>query len=93
VLPLAPGRSRIRRFDFVAARGARRTAPRRRDSWQRRADAALREQVARAESTQAGLMGTPEDSADSGPLAPALAQFRAGVAALLHALPQDPGRR
>jgi TetR/AcrR family transcriptional repressor of bet genes len=93
VLPVAPGRSRVRRFDFVAGRAARGTAPRRRAAWQKRADASLREQVARAESTQAGLMGTPQDTSDSGPLAPALAQFRAAVAALLHALPQEPGRR
>jgi TetR/AcrR family transcriptional repressor of bet genes len=93
VLPIAPGRSRIRRFDFVAARRARGATLRRRGAWQRRADASLREQIARAESTQAGLMGTPEDLSDSGPLAPALTQFRATIAALLQALPQDPGRR
>ena len=90
VLPTAPGRSRIRRFDFVASSGARSTRrPRRRDPWQRRADAWLREQISRAESTQAGLVAAPEEATETGPVAPALAQFRALIAALLQALPQE----
>jgi TetR/AcrR family transcriptional repressor of bet genes len=89
VCPLAPGRSRIRRFDFVArepaaAKGRGRS---RRDAWQRRVTAWLRQQIELAESTQAGLAAAAEEAAESGPVAPALAQFRESIAALLHALP------
>jgi hypothetical protein len=49
----------------------------------------LREQITLAESTQAGLQGTNADSIEGGPIAPALAQFRAQIAALLQALPQE----
>jgi len=57
---------------------------------QRRAAAWLREQIALAESTQAGLESARDAVAESGPVAPALAQFRAQVGALLQALPQEP---
>jgi nitrite reductase/ring-hydroxylating ferredoxin subunit len=86
VVPTVAGRSRLRRFDFSRGRSA---APRsRRDRIRRRAAAWLREQIALAESTQAGLQGTTEAVLEGGPIAPALAQFRAQVAALLQALPQ-----
>ena len=91
VLPIVAGRSRLRRFEFSRARAA---ASRTRVARvQRRATAWLREQIALAESTQAGLEGAPDTVAESGPVAPALAQFRAQVGALLHALPQEPGER
>ena len=91
VVPIVPGRSRVRRFEFSRARGA---APRSRGArLGRRAAAWLREQVALAESTQAGLEGAPDAMTESGPVSPALAQFRAQVSALLQALPPDPGGR
>jgi TetR/AcrR family transcriptional repressor of bet genes len=84
-LPSAAGRSRLRRFDFSArGRGA---ARRGRDPGQRQVDAWLREQIELAESTQAGLVGAAEEAADAGPVAPALAEFRARVAGLLQARP------
>jgi hypothetical protein len=90
-LPKAPGRSRIRRFDFIASSGARGAPrPRRREPWQRRADAWLREQVSRAESTQAGLAAAAEETPETGPVAPAVVEFRALIAALLQALPEQP---
>ena len=76
VAPIAPGRSRIRRFDFAA-----------RSAWRRRSSAWLRQQIELAESTQAGLAGAVEESAEAGPVAPALTQFRESIAALLHTLP------
>jgi TetR/AcrR family transcriptional regulator, transcriptional repressor of bet genes len=88
VSPLTPGRSHIRRFDFVArdvVPGG--SARRRRDAWQRRNTLWLRQQIELAESTQAGLASGADESAESGPIAPALAQFRESIAALLHALP------
>ena len=91
VLPSAPGRSRVRRFEFARGRAA---APRARGQrLQRRAAAWLREQIALAESTQAGLEGATDAMMESGPIGPALVQFRAQVSALLHALPPEPGER
>jgi hypothetical protein len=91
VAPIAPGRSRIRRFDFaprqVPAKGAGR-APR--EAWQRRAGAWLRQQIELAESTQAGLSGAAEESAENGSLPAELAEFRAAIAALLHAQAATP---
>jgi len=84
VTPLAPGRSRLRRFDFVAdKRAAGRAA---RDAWRREADAWVAAQVALAESTQAGLIGAAADPGDAGPVSAALAQFRDAIGSLLHAL-------
>jgi nitrite reductase/ring-hydroxylating ferredoxin subunit len=91
VVPTVPGRSRVRRFEFSRGRAA---APRSRgERLRRRAAAWLREQIALAESTQAGLEGAPDAMTESGPVGPALAQFRAQVSALLQALPQEPGER
>ena len=91
VTPTAPGRSRIRRFDFGSAPGTRSAARHgRRDGWQRQADSWLAEQISRAESTQAALLGAPEELAETGPLPPALAQFRARIAALLYGLAPVP---
>jgi TetR/AcrR family transcriptional repressor of bet genes len=86
-VPTAAGRSRIRRFDFSAkGRTAARAGRAARDPRQRQADAWLKEQIELAESTQAGLVGAADEAADAGPVAPALAQFRESVAALLHGL-------
>jgi phenylpropionate dioxygenase-like ring-hydroxylating dioxygenase large terminal subunit len=85
VTPVAAGRSRIRRFDFAARTPAGKVAAR--GAWQRRTSGWLRQQIELAESTQAGLAGGSEEPMESGPVAPALAQFREAVAALLRALP------
>jgi len=89
VMPTAPGRSRLRCFEFSAARGATRAARgegRRPGSW-------LKAQIALAESTQAGLQSVADAPVENGPVAPALALFRAQIAAVLHALPQGAGER
>ena len=91
VTPTAPGHSRLRRFVFSrtrtgASRGQRRSA-------RRRPDGALKEQLALVESTQAGLQSTAEDVVEAGPIDPALAQFRAQIAAVMHTLRQEPGGR
>jgi len=91
VMPTVAGRSRLRRFEFFRGRGvAQRTGsvspPRRPAAW-------LKGQVALAESTQAGLHGPTDAMVEGGPIAPALAQFRAQVGTLLHGLPQQGNRR
>ncbi|MBS0377329.1 MAG: Rieske 2Fe-2S domain-containing protein [Proteobacteria bacterium] len=82
--PLAPGRARLRRFDFTTERrSAQRPA---RDGWKREIDAWVSSQVALAESTQSGLLTTADEPADPGPTAAALAQFRDAILPLWHAL-------
>lgn len=88
VVPLAPKRSRIRRFDF-SARATGKAAASARNSWQRRVTGWLRQQIELAESTQAGLAGAEAEGAEGGPVSAALLAFRATIAALLHALPPD----
>jgi TetR/AcrR family transcriptional repressor of bet genes len=83
VTPLAPGRSRIRRFDFAVRTQDKGRAAR--DPWPRRATTWLKAQIALAESTQAGLAGAADESAESGPASAALTQFRDSIAALLRA--------
>jgi nitrite reductase/ring-hydroxylating ferredoxin subunit len=90
VMPLAPGRSRVRRFEFSARGSARR---KRRAVGERRPATWLKGQIALAESTQAGLEGAAEESAEEGPIVPALAQFRAQIAVLWQALAQEAGGR
>ena len=77
VVPTAPGRCRIRRFDFSAAQRAARGS--------RETDGALRAQIELAESTQSGLMGAAPDQPDATPATPALARFRESIAVLLPA--------
>jgi TetR/AcrR family transcriptional repressor of bet genes len=77
VVPTAPGRCRIRRFDFSAAQRAARGS--------RETDAALRAQIELAESTQSGLMGAAPDQPDATPATAALARFRESIAVLLPA--------
>jgi TetR/AcrR family transcriptional repressor of bet genes len=91
VTPTAPGYSRLRRFDFstgkaAAQRGRRGSARRRPDGW-------LTEQIALAESTQAGLQAAAEAVVEAGPVDPALAHFRAQIAAVMHSLSQESGGR
>ena len=88
VTPVAPARSRLQRFDFVVrssskAKGRHPPADRLRavEKW-------LRQQIELAESTQSGLSSSAADEPlESGPVAPALMEFRASIAALLQALP------
>jgi hypothetical protein len=86
VLPTSAGHSRLRCFEFGATAGGAR------DGSRGIGAAWLKEQVALAESTQAGLIAADDHSAESGPVTAALAEFRARVAAVLHAL-QDPAGR
>ncbi len=105
VIPVAPGRCRIQRFDYIAAAGSRRArAPRSRGGgeadaeahapagWQRQINAWLQQEIALAESTQTGLAGAPDELEDSGPIAGPLAQFRQLITALLPAIPTLPER-
>jgi len=76
VLPEAPGRSRLVRFELGAARRApRRARP--------PAPGDVGEQIALAESTQAGLAALPMQPPVAARAAPALARFRQSIAALL----------
>ncbi|MBV8497114.1 MAG: TetR family transcriptional regulator C-terminal domain-containing protein [Gammaproteobacteria bacterium] len=95
VMPLSPGRSRVRRFDFMARapHGERRGGRSPRDAGQRRAGAWLRQQIELAESTQAGLSAAGEEPADTGPVSATLAEFREAIAALLGELPEGELRR
>ena len=76
VIPTAPGRSRLRRFDFAAQESDKRTSRGAREGWRREIDGWLAAQVAVAESTQSGLVGAAAEPGDPGPITPALAQFR-----------------
>jgi hypothetical protein len=86
VIPTAPGRSRLRRFDFAAQESDKRTPRAVREGWRREIDGWLAAQVAVAVSTQSGLMGAAAEPGDPGPITPALAQFREALLPLLHAL-------
>ncbi|HVN45141.1 MAG TPA: TetR family transcriptional regulator C-terminal domain-containing protein [Steroidobacteraceae bacterium] len=83
VLPTVAGRSRLRRFEFARGRSGRQTraarAGPRLQTW-------LAQQIALAESTQAGLQGMSGPVSEDGPVPAALARFRAQSAALLRAL-------
>ena len=79
VTPIAPGRSRLRRFDYDNETAAKRASRPARATWRRATDAWVGEQIQLAESTQAGLMGAADEPTDSGPVAAALAQFRASI--------------
>ena len=83
VLPEAPGRSRLMRFEF----GAPRRASRRGRGGTR---ASAEERVALAESTQSGLAALPMEPRVAAPAAPALARFRRSIAALLPLLAAGP---
>jgi hypothetical protein len=91
VTPTAPGHSRLRRFEFSAARaqGSRHRVA----SGRPRSGTWLGRQIALAESTQAGLESATESALEAGPVDPALAQFRAQIAAVMRSLRQGPGGR
>jgi TetR/AcrR family transcriptional regulator, transcriptional repressor of bet genes len=103
VIPVAPGRCRIQRFDYLptTASGTRRT----RDAgsrggqrgsavagWQRQVNAWLQQEIALAESTQTGLTGVADEFEDSVAISAPLAQFRQSITALLPAIPTLPER-
>jgi TetR/AcrR family transcriptional repressor of bet genes len=90
VIPVAAGRCRIQRFDYIAAAAPRRAAAA--GGWQRQVNAWLQQEIALAESTQTGLAGAPDELEDSGPIAGPLAQFRQLITALLPAIPTLPER-
>jgi TetR/AcrR family transcriptional repressor of bet genes len=91
VTPRAPGESRLRRFEFATAREV--GAHARRARGRRPLDVWLKGQIALAESTQAGLQGAAEAAVETGPVEPALAQFRAQIAAVMQALQSQPSGR
>ncbi len=89
VVPLRPGRSRVRRFEF-----GREAAPRRRVRTPRPHSAGwVDEQLVLAESIQAALDETSGAEQEGGPVNPALGRFRAQIAALWQALHLPPGGR
>ncbi len=97
VIPVAPGRCRLQRYDYFAATPTRRTASSKRGGatqtgWQRQINAWLQREIALAESTQTGLSGAPEEIEDAGPIPEALLQFRRSITALLPAIPTLPER-
>ena len=105
VIPVAAGRCRLQRYDYIAATTARRGASSKRGGansasavaaaaggWQRQINAWLQGEIALAESTQTGLAGAPEELEDTGPIADALLQFRRSITALLPAIPTLPER-
>jgi TetR/AcrR family transcriptional repressor of bet genes len=73
VVPVAPGRSRLVRLDYGAARAKGRA---RLDTW-------IAQQIELAESTQTGLAAAGDDFAENGPVSAALAEFRGSIAVLL----------
>lgn len=88
VIPLAPARSRLQRFDFAnptasAGKGRGRTDA----TWLRDFERWLRQQSELAESVQAGLSYGADEPSESGPITPALVEFRSTIAALLSKLP------
>jgi TetR/AcrR family transcriptional repressor of bet genes len=105
VIPVAAGRCRLQRYDYVAAVPARRHSGPKRGSavsgsagvhagggWQRQINAWLQREIALAESTQTGLAGAPEEFEDAGPIPDPLLQFRRSITALLPAIPTLPER-
>jgi TetR/AcrR family transcriptional regulator, transcriptional repressor of bet genes len=95
VLPEAPGRSRLQRLDFSAAapQGRKRAAKsnegrqgrdgRAGPDGRRQIDTWVAQQIELAESTQTGLAAAGDDVTETGPVTPALAEFRRSIAELL----------
>jgi len=100
VIPVAPGRCRIQRFDYLASSARRGGSAKSRATqrgnaligWQRQVNAWLQQEIALAESTQTGLAAAADEFEDSAPTAGPLAQFRQSVTALLPAIPTLPER-
>jgi TetR/AcrR family transcriptional regulator, transcriptional repressor of bet genes len=80
VIPESPGRCRVRRLDYSQVRSA---GSKRGNSKELRSIAWLQQDIEVAESTQAGLEAGAGEADESGPVSPALARFRRGVATLL----------
>jgi hypothetical protein len=85
VIPESPGRCRVRRLDYSLAKSppskagggkSKLTAAAQPLAW-------LQQDIEVAESTQAGLEAGAAEADESGPVSPALAQFRRSVATLL----------
>jgi len=96
-LPLAPGRSRLQRLDYVARSGRGKTGSGAEGNASRPGhakptlpDAGLTQQIELAESTQTGLVASGDDIAETGPVSAALAQFRGSIAVLLPHLGTTP---
>ena len=94
VIPLAPGRCRVQRFDYLGAATRRESAGARSAmaGWQRQVNAWLQQEIALAESTQTGLASASDELEGSAPIAAPLAQFRRSITALLPAIPTLPER-
>jgi AcrR family transcriptional regulator/nitrite reductase/ring-hydroxylating ferredoxin subunit len=93
VIPLAAGRCRVQRFDYLAATARHaRAGARALAGWQRQVNAWLQQEIALAESTQTGLAGASHELEDISPIAAPLAQFRQSITALLPAIPTLPVR-
>ncbi|MFI4868626.1 MAG: TetR family transcriptional regulator C-terminal domain-containing protein [Steroidobacterales bacterium] len=90
VIPVAPGRCRIQRFDYLG--GARRARGSALGGWQRQVNRWLQQEIALAESTQTGLAGAFAEFEDSGPISAPLARFRQSITALLLGIPALPER-
>jgi AcrR family transcriptional regulator len=87
VVPEAPGRSRLLRFELRAGRGR----ARQKGSARRGASTSLGQQVALAESTQRGLETLPPQADDGAAVPAALAGFWRSVATLLPLVAQAEG--
>ncbi len=81
--PAAPGRARLRRFEFANDGAARRASRAARELWRRETESWVVEQVQLAESTQSGLLGAAAEPADAGPVTAPLAEFRDSITRLL----------
>jgi TetR/AcrR family transcriptional repressor of bet genes len=98
VIPLAAGRCRVQRFDYLAAAAQRKSgrhpagARSALAGWQRQVNAWLQQEIALAESTQTGLASASDEMEGSAPIAAPLAQFRRSITALLPAIPTLPER-
>jgi hypothetical protein len=105
VLPEAPGRSRLQRLDFstAAPKGRKRAATsnegrqghdgREGRDERRQIDNWVAQQIELAESTQTGLAAAGDDVTETGPVTPALAEFRRAIAELLPHVGSAPHKR
>jgi len=85
VIPESPGRCRVRRLDYSLAKSSRGKAGAGKSKLTAGLQplAWLQQDIEVAESTQAGLAAGAGEADESGPVSPALAQFRRSVATLL----------
>jgi hypothetical protein len=85
VIPESPGHCRVRRLDYSLAKSSRGKAGAGKSKLTAASQplAWLQQDIEVAESTQAGLAAGAAEADDSGPVSPALAQFRRSVVTLL----------